>query len=71
MTMNGRREDFTLADFAACGRTASLPRGRATRIVEEVREVVAKWEDYAQRAQVDEEHVRRVAPALRLSFARE
>ncbi len=60
-----------LADFAACGRTASLPRGRARRIVEEVREVAARWEDYAQRAQVDEEQVRRIAPAFRLSFARE
>jgi serine/threonine-protein kinase HipA len=70
MTMNGRREDFTPADFGACGRTASLPRGRAARIVEEVREVVANWEDYAHRVQVDEEHIRRIAPALRLSFPR-
>ena len=29
MSMNGKREHFTLADFRACGRTASLPRGRA------------------------------------------
>ncbi len=70
MTMNDRRDDFTLADFQACGRTALLPRGRAIRVVEDVREVVAKWEDYARRVGVDEEHVRRIAPALRLSFAR-
>jgi len=70
MSMNGKREHFTLADFRACGRTASLPRGRAERIVEEMREVVSAWEDYARRAQVDEEHVRRIAPALRLSFPR-
>jgi len=70
MTMNGKRADFKLADFRACGRTASLPRGRATRIVEDVREVVSKWEDYARMVQVDEEHIRRIAPALRLSFPR-
>jgi len=70
MSINGKREHFTLADFRACGRTASLLRGRATRIVEEVREVVSAWEDYARRAQVDEEHLRRIAPALRLSFPR-
>jgi serine/threonine-protein kinase HipA len=70
MAINGQREDFTLADFRACGRTASLPRGRATRIVEEVCEVVCRWEDYAQRVQVDEEHIGRIAPALRLSFPR-
>ncbi len=70
MTINGKREDFTLADFGACGRTASLPRGRATRIVEEACEVVCRWEDYAQRVQVDEEQIRRIVPALRLSFPR-
>ena len=70
MTINGKREDFTLVDFGACGRTASLPRGRASRIVEEACEVVSRWEDYAQRVQVNEEHSRRIAPALRLSFPR-
>jgi serine/threonine protein kinase HipA of HipAB toxin-antitoxin module len=71
MTLNGKRRDFTLADFRAAGQVAALPRGRALRIVEEVRAVVAEWETYARRAGVDEEHVRRIAPALRLSFARE
>lgn len=68
MTMNAKRDHFTLADFRACGRAASLPRGRATRILEEVCAVVSEWETYAERAQVDQEHVRRIAPALRLSF---
>jgi serine/threonine-protein kinase HipA len=71
MTLNGKRRDFTLADFRAAGRVAALPRGRALRIVDQVRAVVAEWETYARRAGVDEEHVRRIAPALRLSFARE
>jgi serine/threonine-protein kinase HipA len=71
MTMNGKRRHFSSADFRAAGLTASLPRGRATRIVEEVREVVSEWEAYAERAQVDKEHIRRITPALRLSFPRE
>jgi serine/threonine-protein kinase HipA len=71
MAINGKRDDFTRADFEAAGRVASLPRGRAARIVEEVSQVVAEWQTYAQRAGVDEEHVRRIAPALRLSFPRE
>jgi serine/threonine-protein kinase HipA len=69
MSMNGKRADFTLADFRAAGRAASLPGGRAIRIVREVSEVLGAWEEYAQRARVDEEHVRRIAPALRISFA--
>jgi serine/threonine-protein kinase HipA len=71
MTLNGKRENFTLADFNACARTASLPRGRANRIVAEVCEVVSQWEAYAQRVQLDDEHIRRIAPALQLSFPRE
>jgi serine/threonine-protein kinase HipA len=71
MTMNGKREDFTLADFRACAHVATLPRGRSTRIVDEVRAVVSEWDTYAGRVQVGEEHVRRIAPALRLSFPRE
>jgi len=71
MSLNGKRRDFTLADFRACGFTASLPRGRALRIVDQVREVIVEWETYARRAQVDEDHIRRIGPALRLSFPRE
>jgi serine/threonine-protein kinase HipA len=70
MPLNAKRDGFTLADFRAAGRAASLPRGRAARIVGEVCEVVSGWETYAARAEVDEDHARRIAPALRLSFPR-
>jgi|GEM_PF-2199047 len=69
MTLNGKRDDFTLQDFDACGRVATLPQGRARRIVEEVGEVVSRWEAYAGEARVDEECVHGIAPALRLSLA--
>jgi serine/threonine-protein kinase HipA len=35
MSMNGKRADFALEDFDACGRVAAPPRGRGRRIVEE------------------------------------
>lgn len=47
MTMNGKRDNFTLEDFKACARTASMKRGRAEAIIEEVREKVLHWRDYA------------------------
>jgi serine/threonine-protein kinase HipA len=52
MTMNGKRDGFTLADFRACARSALMKRGRAETIVEEVRAAVAQWPDYAEQAQV-------------------
>ena len=70
MSMSGKRDGFTPADFEAAGRVAALPRGRAAKIVEEVTRVVAEWRAYAERAGVEEEHVRRIAPALRLSIPR-
>lgn len=52
MTMNGKRDDFTLEDFKACARTASMKRGRAEAIIKEVREKVLQWRDYADEAGV-------------------
>ena len=70
MSINGKRDRFTRADFTACGRTVALPRGRALRILDEVRDVVAHWPDYAGRVGVDDERIRRIAPALRLALPR-
>ena len=52
MTMNGKRDAFTLDDFRACGKSAMMKRGRAEKIVEEVRAAVSKWLDFAERANV-------------------
>ncbi|MDX9906809.1 MAG: type II toxin-antitoxin system HipA family toxin [Bacteroidales bacterium] len=52
MTLNGKRDDFTLEDFKACARTASMKRGRAEAIIKEVREKVLHWRDYADEAGV-------------------
>jgi serine/threonine-protein kinase HipA len=71
MPMNGKADDFTRADFEACGRVARLPSGRALRILDELRAVVSGWSEYAERAGVDDDHVRRIAPALRLEIPRD
>jgi serine/threonine-protein kinase HipA len=68
MSISGKRRDFSLADFRAVGRVAALPRGRAEQIVEQTCEVVSRWEDYARSVEVDEQHVRSIAPALTLTF---
>ncbi|MDN5864596.1 MAG: HipA domain-containing protein [Gammaproteobacteria bacterium] len=52
MTMNGKRDGFTLDDFKACARAASMKRGRAEKIVSEVREVIARWPDFADESGV-------------------
>jgi serine/threonine-protein kinase HipA len=68
MSMNGKRDNFTLEDFDAAGRVAALPKGRARRMVQDVRDVVSRWDAYAERVKVDDELRRQVGPALRLNI---
>ena len=52
MTMNGKRDYFSLADFNACARAASMKRGRAAKILAEVQATVAQWPSFAETAGV-------------------
>ena len=66
MTMNGKRDNFTLEDFKACAKTASMKRGRAETIIKEVRSVIARWRDYAEEVGVDAEQRDKIQTALRV-----
>lgn len=68
MSINGKTDDVTMHDFRAVGDVASLPRGRAQRIVDEVIDIVGDWPTYAEAAGVDDEHIRRVGNGLRLEI---
>lgn len=50
MTLNGKRDGFTLQDFAACARSALLKRSRAENILEEVQVAVKRWPEFATQA---------------------
>ena len=52
MTMNGKRDNFALEDFKSCAKAASMKRGRAVTIVNEVLKTVSHWRDYADEAGV-------------------
>lgn len=66
MTMNGKRSGFTLEDFKACANSASMKRGRAETIINEVRDVVARWRDYADESRVNPEQRDKIHAALSL-----
>jgi serine/threonine-protein kinase HipA len=68
MTMNGKRDDFTMEDFDACAKTASMKRGRAATIVGEVQAVVARWPEYAGEAGLSPQVAARIQRALRISY---
>lgn len=64
MTMNGKRDHFTMDDFRACARSASMKRGRAETIVAEVQDTVSKWRSFADTAGVPEAVRERIQQTL-------
>ncbi len=66
MSLNGKSGDFTHEDFRACAKVASMQRGRADEILEEVRSVVSRWREYAEEDRVPIEWREKIARTLRL-----
>ncbi len=54
MTLNGKRDGFTVADFRAVARSANMKRGRAEAIVKEVSSIVRRWPEFAAEAKLDD-----------------
>lgn len=68
MTINGKRDHFTIADFRTCAKNAMMKRGSADAIYEEVRHAVQRWPTFAAKAQVMESWTHLIQKAHRLSF---
>ncbi|MSU46493.1 MAG: HipA domain-containing protein [Lacunisphaera sp.] len=68
MTLNGKRDGFTQADFLACAKNVMMKRGRADTILEEVRSAVTRWPNHAEQAHVTESWRRQIQESLRLSL---
>src|ERR1700730_1635245 len=54
MTLNGKRDGFTMSDFRAAAKSANMKRGRAEAIVKEVVSVVKRWPEFAAAAKLSE-----------------
>ena len=65
MSMNGRRDGFTLEDFTAAEKSAILKRGRGRAIVREVQAAVGAWPECAAAAGVPEETAVRIGKTFR------
>lgn len=69
MTLNGKSDEFTRADFRACAKLAGLKRGRDTAILGEVCDAVSRWPEFAKRAGVMDTQRKQIARGHRLRFA--
>ena len=68
MTVNGKRDNFTMADLKAVAAGVSMKRGRATAIYDQVQESVSRWRDFFQAARVKENQAEQIGTKLRLEL---
>lgn len=67
MSLNLKQDDFVLDDFKACAKAVSMKRGRAETILDEVRFVVSRWQDYADAAGVMPDQRDKIQNVLRVT----
>ena len=70
LTLNSKRDGFEIDDFVACGRNASLKRGRATAILDEVQGAVSRWREFAEEAGVPADAIGRIGATHRTDLLR-
>jgi serine/threonine-protein kinase HipA len=68
MTLNQKRDGFSMDDFKACAETVSMKKGRSESICREVTEVVCRWNDYAEEVNVDPHWRNEISSNLRTSL---
>ncbi len=68
MSINGRRDGFSVADLRAVAAVAGLRRGRAEAILAEVSEVVAGWPGIAAEVGVAEQMAEQIGRSHRLQL---
>ena len=70
MSLNGKRDDFTIEDFKACAKNASMKRGRAEEIVRQVQGAVLQWKHFAGKSGVPSEVADGISKAHRTEILR-
>lgn len=70
MSINGKRDGFTVEDLRAIGKIAALPRGGAEEILADVVAAVRTWPAKAAEAGLPERRIDRIEEAQRLTLPR-
>jgi serine/threonine-protein kinase HipA len=67
MSLNGKRDDFSIQDLFTVGESISLTR--TDKVVDEVISAVERWPEYAREAGVNEKTIREISANHRLRMA--
>jgi serine/threonine-protein kinase HipA len=65
MSMNGRRDNFTIDDFKECAKNALLKRGRGGAILKEVLDAAQSWREIAGEIGIPEESAGQIEKTFR------
>ena len=68
MSMNGKRDGFEREDLLALAKAAEIKKARAEQMIQRVIEIVRHWPDFAEKAGVDAEQVKKVQTGHRTSI---
>lgn len=68
MTVNGKRDGFTLEDLNQCAKAAGMKRGRAKSILLDVIDAVQHWPDFADQAQLPLQRMKAIQNVFRMNF---
>ena len=68
MSINGKRDRFTIADLRQVAAVASIKRGQAEEILSEVTDAVREWPELATAADIDESRVAEIGQSHRLEL---
>jgi serine/threonine-protein kinase HipA len=68
MSINGKRDEFDVADLVVLGKSAAIKEARARDIIEDVGRSVEKWLEFAAAAGVDGRTAERIATAHRITM---
>lgn len=68
MSLNGKRDQFTMEDLIEFGAKADLKKMQAIKIIKEIESVFSKWAEYAEKADVFEDHQLSILNSLRKLF---
>ena len=66
MSINGKWNDFELADLIALGKYSDLKPPKIKEIIEEVKEAVSNWMSFAEAGDVNEKFAKKIKRAHRL-----
>jgi serine/threonine-protein kinase HipA len=67
MSVNGKRDHFLLSDLVAVGDSISIPK--PLEIIDDIRDAVAGWPDFARQAGVSEKKIQHIARHHRLKLS--